>query len=135
MGLFKSKEEREAQKQRKLKIRQLKAELNKKRRAYGRDVELHQQSHADHWEYLEVTSENRHKWGSLDRLGSMGWELVSASTYAEGFGDRRIQTLFVFKRRICDLTPDLLSRSLEIVELETQIGELEQKDNPTKGIL
>jgi hypothetical protein len=135
MGLFKSKEEREAQKQRKLKIKQLKAELNRKRHAYERDVELHQQSHADHWEYLEVSSENRREWGNLDRLGSMGWELVSASTYVEGFGDRRVQTLYVFKRKTYDLTPDLLSRSLEIVGLETRLGELEEQDNPTLGIL
>jgi hypothetical protein len=135
MGLFKSREEREAQRQRKLELHRLRAELKKTRRAYNRDVELHQQSHAEHWEYLEVSSENRHEWGGLDRLGSMGWELVSASTYVEGFGDRRVQTVYVFKRKVHDLTPDLLSRSLEIMELETRIGELEQKDNPTKGIL
>jgi hypothetical protein len=127
MGLFKSREEREAQKQRRLELHRLKVELEKKRRAYDYDAEMHQQSQADQWEYLQASSENRRSWGDLNRLGSMGWELVSASTYAEGIGDMRVQTLYVFKRRVYDLTADLLSRSLDIVELETQISELERE--------
>lgn len=50
MGLFKSREEREAQEQRARKIKQLKAELARQRRAYRRDVESHQQAHSDEWE-------------------------------------------------------------------------------------
>lgn len=127
MGLFKSKEEREAAQQRRAEIRELKAELKKKRQAYAYDVEMHQQSHAEQRAYLQVTTENKRKWGDLNQLGSMGWELVSASTYAEGIGDMRVQTLYVFKRRVHDLTPDLLSRSLEVQELEARISELEEQ--------
>ena len=127
MGLFKSKEEREAAQQRKAEIRELKAELKKKRQACEYDLEMHQQSHAEQWEYLEVSTENSRKWGSLNRLGRMGWELVSASTYMEGIGDFRVQTVYVLKRRVYDLTPDLLLRSLDIKALETRISELEDE--------
>ena len=128
MGLFKSKEEREAQEQRARKIKELQAELARKRRAYRRDVESHQQSHADRWEYLEVTTKDKKQWGSLNRLGQAGWELVSASTYEETEfgGDLAVRVLYVFKRKVYDLPDEMIGRSLELGELEMEIKELQQ---------
>ena len=132
MGLFKSKEDRELEAQewkeregRKREIRDLKAKLDRKRRSLASAREFHQQSLAQKWEYLELSNKNTKEWGSLDKIGSMGWELVSATTYAEGYGDMTVFTLYVFKRPIQEPTPELMAQLAEIEEIESQVTELE----------
>lgn len=134
MGLFKSKEQREREQQRQRerdqlqrRLSQLKADVKIEQRAFQTARETHQQSLAPKWEYMEVSSKDRKKWGSLDLMGSMGWELVSAATYEEGYGSMTVFTLYVFKRPIQDLTADLVGKLSEIAELNQEIAHLEKE--------
>lgn len=126
MAYWLSREEQEAQQQRKHKIEQLKSELRTKRSALKRDVESHQRANAEKWEYLQVSDKNVKKSGSLSNLGQAGWELVSASAYSEGPG-MGAYTLYIFKRRLYDLPDKLINNMLELGELEAQINKLERQ--------
>jgi len=122
-----SKEQRATRKQREQKVKQLKNLLGKKRKTFHIALELHQQSMAEKWEYLEVSTKNIKQWNNLNKLGGMGWELVGVATFAEGGGYKEIHTLYVLKRRIYDWTQDLRTQASEIAEIESQIEAMEKQ--------
>jgi len=132
--MFSSKEEKEARKQHKARtlelknhLLKLKHHLKQRQGAYAQAIEAYKQSVAEKWEYLEVSSKNVKEWGSLDRLGWMGWELVGASTYAEGEGYMTVYTLYVFKRKLAKIPDGLLAEFADIPERKSEIKQVESE--------
>ncbi|GIK39571.1 MAG: hypothetical protein BroJett011_34040 [Chloroflexota bacterium] len=118
------KEQREARKQRQQKINQLKSHLEKRHVEYRQAIEAYQQSMAEKWEYLLVTDKDISQWNNLTNLGSVGWELVGISTYAEGYQSKTVYTLFAFKRRAYDIPPEISDQFKDIREIETKLHNL-----------
>jgi hypothetical protein len=96
--------------------------LETSRQQYTSLLERHKRSQAEKWEYLEVSTENRQRWGSLNDLGKMGWELIGMATYTmHGDLTSHIHTQYVFKRRL----PAELPESFETLRKEIHATEAE----------
>jgi len=135
--MFSGKGQGETRKRRKVRIKELKSHLEKlkhhlkqRQNHYGQAWEAYKQSVAGKWEYLQVSDKDIKKWGDLNRLGVMGWELAGISTFVEdrGFvGGPTIYTLYVFKRRIPGIPDALLSEFADIPETESEIKQIESE--------
>jgi hypothetical protein len=144
--VFSSKEKKEQRKQIEARIAELQAYSEKLKRQHdGRlrelnaKVEGYRQSISPKWECLEVSSKNIQIWGSLDNLGSQGWELVGIATYTEKetYGATvhgTIYTVYVFKRPAHDVPDALLAEyddlpalRREVQESDREIAELQEE--------
>ena len=107
-------------------LNNLKRRFQARQEELGQAIEAYKQEMAGKWEYLQVSDKNIGTWGSLDRLGSMGWELVGIATYTEkvtnwNVVEGTIFTMYVFKRPAPTLPDSLLAKFADIPDIESQM--------------
>lgn len=83
------------------------------------EIGNHRNQASRKWEYFQVSSDDVDKYGGLNTLGGQGWELVTATSYAEGGGlgvagysssSYTVKFLYLFKREILTLPSELEAR-------------------------
>jgi hypothetical protein len=106
---------------------ELRKQVGLRIRAKKEAVEAYTHLMTPRWEYLQVSGKEMDVQGSLNNLGSEGWELIGISNFTEkktswGTVEGTIYTMYVFKRRIVDVPEDLLSKFTDIDDIKSQIA-------------
>ena len=137
--MFSSKKKKEQRKQLEARIAELQAysetlkrQHDARLRELNTRLEEYKRSISPKWEYLEVSTKNSQVWGSLDNLGSQGWELVGIATYTEKetYGATVhgvIYTMYVFKRPAHDVPDTMLSEYDDLPALRQEIQETDRE--------